>query len=40
MFDVPSDLDITKVVVTPESVGGAQLPELVRTDAGKNRLLA
>ncbi|EHF01181.1 MULTISPECIES: ATP-dependent Clp protease ATP-binding subunit ClpX [Olsenella] len=37
MFDLPSDLDITKVVVTPESVGGGTLPRVVREDAGKHR---
>jgi len=30
MFDLPSDLDITKVVVTPESVGGENAPEIIR----------
>ena len=30
MFDLPSDLDITKVVVTPESVGGDNAPEIIR----------
>ena len=30
MFDPPSDLDITKVVVTPESVGGENAPEIIR----------
>ena len=30
MFDLPSDLDITRVVVTPESVGGEKSPELVK----------
>ncbi len=30
MFDVPSDLDVTKVVVTKESVGGAESPRIIR----------
>lgn len=30
MFDLPSDLDITQVVVTAESVGGAVPPKIVR----------
>jgi len=30
MFDLPSDLDITKVVVTPESVGGDNAPEIIK----------
>lgn len=30
MFDIPSDLEITDVVVTPESVGGKQPPKIVR----------
>ena len=30
MFDVPSDLDVTRVVVTKESVGGSQQPTIVR----------
>ena len=30
MFDLPSDLDITKVVVTPESVGGENAPEIIK----------
>ena len=38
MFDLPSDLDITKVVVTPESVGGREQPRLVTTAHGKHRL--
>ena len=29
MFDMPSDLDITRVVVTPEGVGGAESPHIV-----------
>ena len=35
MFDLPSDLDITRVVVTPESVGGEKSPELVK---GKRKI--
>ncbi|MBM6774018.1 ATP-dependent Clp protease ATP-binding subunit ClpX [Olsenella profusa] len=38
MFDLPSDLDITKVVVTKESVGGKVSPHLVTTAHGKHRL--
>ena len=38
MFDLPSDLDITKVVVTKESVGGAESPRLVSKAHGKHRL--
>ena len=30
MFDVPSDLDVTKVVVTKESVGGSEMPRIIR----------
>lgn len=30
MFDVPSDLDVTRVVVTPESVGGSESPRIIR----------
>lgn len=30
MFDIPSDLEITDVVVTPVSVGGKQPPKIVR----------
>lgn len=37
MFDLPSDLDITEVIVTPESVGGAQSPQIVRSGEGANR---
>ena len=37
MFDLPSDLDITEVIVTPESVGGAQSPQIVRSSEGANR---
>ena len=29
MFDLPSDLDITKVVVTKESVGGGTSPRII-----------
>ena len=38
MFDLPSDLDITKVVVTKESVGGGASPRLVTTAHGKHRV--
>ncbi|WP_077598083.1 ATP-dependent Clp protease ATP-binding subunit ClpX [Olsenella urininfantis] len=34
MFDLPSDLEITGVVVTPECVGGASQPLLERESAG------
>ena len=34
MFDIPSDLDITDVVVTPESVGGKQPPRIIRKASG------
>jgi ATP-dependent Clp protease ATP-binding subunit ClpX len=37
MFDLPSDLDITQVVVTKESVGGGSDPRLVTTAHGKHR---
>ena len=37
MFDIPSDMDVTGVVVTKESVGGAQLPKLLRQGAAKHR---
>ena len=37
MFDLPRDLDITEVIVTPESVGGAQSPQIVRSGKGANR---
>lgn len=30
MFDVPSDLDVTRVVVTKDSVGGGQQPTIIR----------
>jgi ATP-dependent Clp protease ATP-binding subunit ClpX len=36
MFDIPSDLDITGVVVTKESVGGTQLPRILRESAAKH----
>ena len=36
MFDVPSDLDITKVVVTPESIGGKEQPQMIRENMGKH----
>ena len=32
MFDLPSDLDITRVIVTKECVGGAEKPEVVRQE--------
>ncbi|WP_417230646.1 ATP-dependent Clp protease ATP-binding subunit ClpX [Thermophilibacter sp.] len=35
MFDLPSDLDITKVVVTKESVGGGASPRIVSKAHGK-----
>ena len=38
MFDLPSNLDITKVVVTAESVGGGTSPRLVTKAHGKHRL--
>ena len=38
MFDLPSDLDITKVVVTKESVGGGASPRLVTKAHGKHRV--
>ncbi len=38
MFDLPSDLDITKVVVTKESIGGGASPRLVTTAHGKHRV--
>ena len=38
MFDLPSDLDITKVVVTKESVGGGASPRLVTKAHGKHHL--
>ena len=38
MFDLPSDLDITKVVVTKESVGGGASPRLITTAHGKHRV--
>ena len=38
MFDIPSDLDITGVVITKESVGGAALPKILREGAAKHRL--
>ena len=37
MFDVPSDLTISKVVVTRESVDGAQEPKVVRTHKAGHR---
>ena len=30
MFDLPSDTSIQRVIVTPESVGGAELPRIIR----------
>ena len=38
MFDLPSDLDITKVVVTKESVGGGASPRLVSKAHGKHHV--
>lgn len=38
MFDLPSDLSITRVVVTEDAVTGAQKPEIVRTGAGQFRI--
>ena len=38
MFDLPSDLDITKVIVTKESVGGGESPRIVTTAHGKHRI--
>ena len=38
MFDLPSDLDITKVIVTRESVGGAQRPRLVTKAHAKHHV--
>ena len=35
MFDMPSDLDIRRVVVTKESVGGAEPPRLIYQAHGK-----
>ena len=39
MFDLPSDLDITGVVVTKESVGGANLPMILKEGAAKHRVV-
>ncbi len=39
MFDLPSDLDITGVVVTKESVGGAATPKILKEGAAKHRLV-
>jgi ATP-dependent Clp protease ATP-binding subunit ClpX len=40
MFDLPSDLAITKVIVTPECVGGGEVsPQLVRAHVGTQRVL-
>ena len=39
MFDIPSDLDIVKVVVTPESVGAAALPLIERKGSAKHSTL-
>ena len=38
MFDLPSDLDITKVIVTKESVGGGESPRLITKAHGKHRI--
>ena len=40
MFDLPSDLDIKRVIVTRESVGGAVAPRLVTMAHGKHRASA
>lgn len=37
MFDLPSELDITRVVVTPASIGGKSLPEIIKKSASKHR---
>ena len=39
MFDLPSDLSITKVIVTSECVGGAALPQVMRGSQNKHRLV-
>jgi len=39
MFDLPSDLDITGVVVTKESVGGTATPKILKEGAAKHRLV-
>ena len=36
MFDLPSDLDITKVVVTKESIGGGQMPRIISKGHAKH----
>ncbi len=36
MFDLPSDLDITRVVVTKESVGGGQSPTIISKSHAKH----
>ena len=38
MFDLPSDLDITRVVITPESVGGGTSPRILSLGHGAPRL--
>lgn len=38
MFDIPSDMDITGVVVTKESVGGNKLPRILHEGAAKHRM--
>ena len=38
MFDLPSDLDITKVVVTKDSVGGGVPPRIVSKAHGKHHV--
>ena len=38
MFDVPSDLDVTKVVVTKECVGGGQRPRILYNSHGVHGL--
>jgi len=39
MFDLPSDLSITKVIVTSECVGGTALPQVMRGSQNKHRLV-
>lgn len=37
MFDLPSDLDISKVIVTEESVAGSDKPEIIKTTRSAHR---
>lgn len=37
MFDLPSDLGVSKVIVTPESVGGNQTPQMISAAHGAKR---